>query len=406
MDEIRYVILGGGVTAGYAARKFVEAGGQSDELCILCAEDRLPYDRPPLSKDILKGERDVEATAINERNFYSDNGIEVLLDCVVTGVDLEERTLTTSTGDTIGFEKLLIATGTKPRRLDIPGSDRDGLLYLRSAADAGRIVTAARRGDKAVVLGGSFIGTEVGASLTERGVDVTLISRSEHLLQGMPLTPKMAGYFERYFERRGVNLVLGDEARSLQDGGSALEVTLASGATHEADFIVAGVGVSPATELFSASELETGDGILVNEYLETRVDGVYAAGDIARYWDSLFETTRRIEHWDNAKSGGEHCALALLGERRPYLRVPYFFSDVFDLSWEFWGDHSTADQVVYRGAVEDGSFSVWWLNGSTVVGAFVMNRPNDERELAQELIRSGRTVSAEDLEAASALPTE
>lgn len=404
--DFRYAIVGGGVTAGYAAQKFVEAGGAAGDLCIVSADDRLPYDRPPLSKDILQGKMGLYDATINEQDFYGKNGIEVLLDCAVTSVDFENNSLRTSTGIEIAFEKLLIAAGTSPRRLDIQGSDNDGLLYLRSAKDAEAILTAARHGDRAIVLGGGFIGTEVCASLAERGVDVTLVSESAHLLERMPLTPRMAGYVERYYEERGVNLLLGQKIRSVLDDGLLLSVTLESEVTRSADFIVAGLGVVPATELFSASPLETSDGILVNEYLETGVEGVYAAGDIARYWDPLFERARRFEHWDNARRGGEHCALSMMGERRPYVYVPYFFSDVFDLSWEYWGDQATADRVVYRGDVEDGSFSAWWLEGSTVVAAFVINRPDDERVLAQELIRSGRTVSAKDLESASDLPME
>jgi NADPH-dependent 2,4-dienoyl-CoA reductase/sulfur reductase-like enzyme len=161
--------------------------------------------------------------------------------------------------------------------------------------------------------------------------------------------------------------------------------------------VVAGIGVQPVTEFLASSGIELSDGVVVNEYLETNRDGIYAAGDVANYQDVLFGKRRRVEHWDNAVSQGQHCARLLMGERQPFRHVPYFFSDEFDLSYEFWGDTSGADSVVTRGDVNTKSFSVWWLRGKQLVGAFVMNRPDDERNAAPQWIESKRVVEAREL---------
>jgi len=397
MQSYRYVILGGSVTAGYAARKFAENNLGKGELCILSAEDHLPYDRPPLSKNVLQGEMDPADATINDEEFYAEHGIDVKLGSPATRLDLDRRSLTLESDESLQFDNLLIATGARPRRLEIPGADLDGIHYLRDVEDAMAISAAAADADHAVVLGGGFIGSEVAASLRQRGLDVTLVSGEQHLLQGKPMTAEMSQFFAGYFRDQGVELILGDRADSFRGDDSVASVLLESGKRLEADLVVAGIGVIPNTALFVDTPIDIDDGIVVDENLQAGIANVYAAGDVARYKDVLFNKLRRIEHWDNARNQGAHWARMMLGDKQPYEYVPYFFSDMFDLSWEYWGDQESADDVVYRGDLEGGAFSAWWLKEDRVLAAFVMGRPGEERDAAQRLIRSGKQVSAKEL---------
>lgn len=208
-------------------------------------------------------------------------------------------------------------------------------------------------------------------------------------------TPEMSTFFQRYYETRGVAVLSGAKVASFAGNARVSKITLESGQELPTDLVVAGIGVAPAIELFEKTELRLDDGVVVNEYLETNVLDVYAAGDVANYYDVLFKKQRRIEHWNNAVEQGKYAARLLAGEHKPFVEVPYFFSDVFDLSWEFWGDTADADQVVHRGEVASGSFSVWWLREGRLVAAFVLNRPDEERELAPEWIKVGCRVSVE-----------
>jgi len=214
-------------------------------------------------------------------------------------------------------------------------------------------------------------------------------------------SPEMSSFFEAYYAARSVHLIKATTVSELRGDGAVRSAVLANGQTIPCELVVAGIGVQPATEMLANSGLDVGDGIIVNEYLETSQPDVLAAGDVANYQDVLFGSHRRVEHWDNAVSQGQYCARSLMGERIPYKHVPYFFSDVFDLSYEYWGDLSGADQIIHRGDFSNKSFSVWWLRQKTVVAVFTMNRPEEERDAAPKWIESRRTVSAGKLEDAS-----
>jgi NADPH-dependent 2,4-dienoyl-CoA reductase/sulfur reductase-like enzyme len=189
--------------------------------------------------------------------------------------------------------------------------------------------------------------------------------------------------------------------KELRGDGTVDSVVLGDGHSIASELVVAGIGVRPVTELFANSGIEVADGVMVNEYLETSAPGILAAGDIANYQDVLFQKRRRVEHWDNAVSQGQYCARALMGERTPFKHVPYFFSDVFDLSYELWGDPSVADKIIHRGDLSSNSFSAWWLRQNAVVAAFTMNRPDEERDVAPKWIEAKQVVSAEKLADAS-----
>lgn len=392
MKGYKYTILGGGVVAGYAARAFVNQGIKAGDLGIISGDNQAPYERPPLSKGIIAGSVGMEEILINDAEFYNDHFIGVRLDDPVVAIDFEQRTLRTRSNNVYAFEKLLIATGARVRTFDLPGSDLTGIYTLRWLDDARMIRIEIEKAGRAVVIGGSFIGMEIASQLAQREIDTTLVFPEERLMERF-FTPQMSDFFQAYYQDRGVTFVTGSEIGSFVGDDKVSSVVLRSGRELEADFVVAGIGVEPALDIFEESGLQLGDGIVVNEYLETNIPDVYAAGDVASYYDVVSNTRRRLEHWDNAAAQGKHAAKVLTGQREPYKKVPYFFSDVFDLSWELWGDTEGADGAVHRFELELGSFSKWWFKDDRVVAAFIMNRPDEERQLAPAWIEDGRRVS-------------
>jgi NADPH-dependent 2,4-dienoyl-CoA reductase/sulfur reductase-like enzyme len=392
MDEARFVIAGGGMVAGYAARQLVELGLAPGELVILSADGSIPYERPPLSKGFLAGRDPEDSLWINAQDFYRQHGIEVKLGCEISGVDPERKRLRLASGGQFGFQKLIMATGARVRILDIPGAGLANVRYLRSLEDSKAIRQYAEKVKRAVVVGSGFIGMEVAAVLAQKGIETTMILRDDRIWKNF-FSPRMSQFFEGYYAAQGVRFVKMAALRELRGDGAVSSAVLGDGQTITCEMVVAGIGVRPVTEFLAGSGIEVEDGVKVNEYLEASRPDVLAAGDVANYEDVLFGKRRRVEHWDNAVSQGQYCARALLGERIPFKHVPYFFSDVFDLSYEFWGDPSGAEEVVHRGDLSSNSFSVWWLRQKRVVAAFAMNRPDEEREIAPKWIEAGQEVS-------------
>ena len=405
MNSFKYVILGGGLTAGYAAQEFVKKGIGSEELCIVSAEETPPYERPPLSKDFLAGEENVDDILINEPEFYKKNNIALKLGTRVTAVDLDKKQLATTNGP-LRYEKLLIATGAQPHTFDLPGSDLDNIFYLRQIDDAQRIRQQAKDAQKAVVIGGSFIGMEATAVLQSQGVATTLIFPEERVWEAF-FTPEMSDFFENYYRERGVTILAEQEIAAFEGEVYVTTVVTKSGKKLSTNMVVAGIGVKANSDLFTGSPLQLEDGaIRVNRFLETNVPDVLAAGDVARYRSTLYERPLHVEHWDNAVAQGRHAADVMLGEMQPFEHVPYFFSDVFDLSYEFWGDTEDAAEAVHRGSVEEGKFSTWWLDkDGRLVAAFVMNRPDEERDLAPKWIKSSKKLTADWLRRSETLQT-
>ena len=386
MEAAKIIFLGGGMVAGYAAKELVERGGRTGDITILSADNALPYERPPLSKGLLTGKDSEENAFINPAEFYRQHGIDVRLSTAVSDVDFASKRLVLSGGAEMTYEKLVIATGAEPRTLDIPGARLDGVLYLRSLNDSRHIKERSAAGKRALVIGGGFIAMEVASSLAQRGLEVTMTVREERIWKSF-FTEEMSESFRRYYESKGVRVLFRTNISKLAGNGGVKSASLSDGSQIDCDLVVAGIGVTPVTGIFKGIAL--GNGVHVNEFLEASAPDVYAAGDVAHYKDVLSKKERRVEHWDNAVSQGQHVARALLGERKPFVHVPYFFSDIFDLSYEFWGDTTGAVRTVYRGDVNSTSFSAWWLGETDrLLAAFVMNRPNEERELAPRLIET------------------
>jgi len=246
------------------------------------------------------------------------------------------------------------------------------------------------------VIGGGFIGMEVAAVLAQKGIGVTMVLSDDRVFKRL-FSPEMSSFFETYYAAQGVRLIKSTSVTEFRGDRVVRSALLGDGQSIECDLVVAGIGVTPAIEVVKNSGLHIDDGILVNEYLQSSHPDVFAAGDVANYQDVLFGKRRRVEHWDNAVSQGQYCAKSLMGDKAPFRHVPYFFSDVFDLSYEYWGDSSGAEQVVYRGDLSSNSFSVWWVREQRLVAAFAMNRPDEERNAGPKWIESGQKVSVSKL---------
>jgi 3-phenylpropionate/trans-cinnamate dioxygenase ferredoxin reductase subunit len=380
VNEYRTVVLGGGMVAGYAAKELAESGLKPGELGIVSADNALPYERPPLSKSFLAGKDNEQSVLISTDSFYREHGIGVHLNCEIDRIDLAGKRLVERGGQEFRFEKLILATGARPRTLNLPGADRENVLYLRSMSDSARLRDALKNVKKVVVIGSGFIGMEVASQSAQQGRDTTMVFPEDRVWKNF-FTPEMSQFFQKYYENHSVRFAAGAKA----EGIDARQVSLSSGQKLDADLIVAGIGVTPVTELAEAIGLTVQNGIRVNEFLQTSAADVYAAGDIANYQDVIFKKQRRVEHWDNAVKQGQYIARYLSGQPEPFKNIPYFFSDVFDLSYEFWGDTAGADRTEYRGDVNSTSFSTWWLKGGKAVAAFAMNRPDAEREKASQL---------------------
>jgi NADPH-dependent 2,4-dienoyl-CoA reductase/sulfur reductase-like enzyme len=387
MQKFDYLILGGGVVAGYAAQELAEQKRKGANVAIISADQALPYERPPLSKAYLAGEKETQDILINDPDFYSENGIEVFLETRIGKVDLDKKKLVAANGQEFSYGKLLIATGSQVRKLDVPGADDEAVFYLRWLDNAQAIRQRATESQRAVVVGGGLIGLETAAVLAQEGVAVTMAFPEAYLMERL-FTPEMGDFFHCYYSERGVTILPRSTVVGFDRRDGELVVKLKSGDSLHTDVAIVGIGAQPAVELFTDTAIKTDDGIVVNEFLETSVPDVYAAGDVVRYKDRIFDTYRRVEHWDNAMAQGIHAAQVMTGERQPFEQVPYFFSDEFDLSWEFWGDASNADTAIHRGDVAGGEFSTWWLKGERLVAAFALNRPEAEGKVAQQLIRS------------------
>ena len=396
LRKTKFVILGGGMVAGYAAKEMVSLGLKSGELTILSADNALPYERPPLSKGFLSGKDDEAGIRINGADWYREHGIEVRLNTVIEQVDPAGKRLRSNSGEEFEGECLLLATGARARRIDTPGSDLGNVYYLRSMKDSETIRSAAASAKDAVVIGGGFIGMEVASVLVQKNIQTTLVVREDRVWSRV-FTPTMSAFFEQYYTARGVRIVKQARVAAIEGKNKAQALVLEGGEKIACDLVVVGAGAVPVTELLEKTGLAINDGVTVNEFLETSSAGVYAAGDIANYPDTIFHKRRRVEHWDNAVSQGQHWSRVVMGERQPFVHVPYFFSDVFDLSYELWGDAAGASESVVRGDAHSSSFSVWWLKDNRVAAAFVMNRPDEERQAAPEWIKSGQTVSADRL---------
>src|SRR6476660_4001500 len=381
---VAFLPLGGGSASATAAETLRMAGAEGS-IAILCAENTLPYHRPPLSKEFLLKGTDQTRLLIHDQSFYRDHDIEVHLGTRVRRVDAHSRTIETDRGDHVRFDKLLIATGASVRRLSVPGVDLEGIHYLRTVDDAVSLYQALARAQQAIVLGASFLGMEVAASLATRGVATTLIAR-EALLYEKLRSPEVSDFFAEYFRARGVDFIFGEEVKEFWGTAKVEGIVTSSGKKMPCDIVAVGIGVSPEVGFLGDSGIDVDGGILVDQHLETNKPGIYAAGDVANFYNPISRTRYRAEHWDNAVKQGRLAAWNMLGERQSWRTVSYFFSDVFDLTFNVVGDTEQASERIVRGSIETKPFSVLYLKKDTLRGAFLLEQSFVETKAAGGLI--------------------
>ena len=383
------VIIGGGLagaTAAFALRK----EGFSGRVVLVGEEDEAPYERPPLSKEYLRGETSLEEALVKPAAAYEAEGIELLRGRRAVTLDLTTRKVRLHDGTELPYDALLIATGAAPRQLTATRAYLPGIHYLRTAGDADSLRRAAAEAASVAVIGGGWIGSEVAASLRQLGHDVTLISNRPRPLERV-LGPDVAEVYQALHLEHGVSLVSGHVA-ALEGERRVEGLRLSDGRQIPADLVVAGVGAIPRLKLAMRGGLELRDGgIAVDEYLRTSAPNIYAAGDVAAAWHPHYGRRLRVEHWDNAIRQGRAAAANILGAHKPYERIPYFYSDQFDLGMEYRGYAPEWEQVIIRGDVAKRRFHAFWLVDGRVKAAMNANLWDDGKSLRQ-LVESEEAV--------------
>src|SRR5215831_1302811 len=370
-DKRAFVILGGGA-AGYMAAQTLREEGFRGRVLMITREERLPYDRPNLSKDYLQGHAEPEWMPLRPDEFFTDHDIEVMRGKGVARVDAKGKTVSFKGGGQLAYDALLVATGTEPRTLPIAGSDLRNVLTLRSFADSDAIIAAAEGAQRAVVIGASFIGMEVASSLKIRGLEVTVVAPDQAPFE-KTLGVAIGALFQKIHEDNGVRFRLGEKVARITGHGKVEAVELESGEKVDADMVVVGVGVKPATDFLKGVELSDDGGVVVDEHLRA-ADGLYAAGDIARFHSSLTGARERIEHWRTALQQGRIAARNMAGSAVSYTAVPFFWTRQFDAGLSYIGHSTSWDEIIFQGDVSTQNFRAFYVKGNRVQAVASMNR--------------------------------
>jgi NADPH-dependent 2,4-dienoyl-CoA reductase/sulfur reductase-like enzyme len=398
-----HVIVGASL-AGAKAAETLRGEGFDGAIVLIGAEHERPYERPPLSKDILLGKAELGSVFVHEPGWYAEHDVDLRLGTRVTSIDRSARQVRLEDGSSVGYTKLLLTMGASPRRLPVPGADLAGLLYLRTLGDSEALLAALQRGGQVVIAGAGWIGLEVAAAARQAGCEVTIVEPEATPLH-RSIGPELGEIFAGLHRSHGVTFRLGESISELRgdaaDGsgapgapsGSVRQVLTSAGTELAADLVIAGIGAAPNTSLAADAGLEVDNGVLVDESLRTSDPDIFAAGDVANAFNPLLGRRIRIEHWSNALNGGPAAARAMLGKPVSYDRVPYFFSDQYDLGMEAAGvpEPGEYDEVVYRGAPESLEFIAFWLSEGSVVAGMNVN-VWDVNDDIQALIRAGTNV--------------
>jgi 3-phenylpropionate/trans-cinnamate dioxygenase ferredoxin reductase subunit len=371
VTEPRFVIVGASL-AGAKAAETLRQEGFDGEIVLIGEEPVRPYERPPLSKGYLQGSTDQAEVFVHEPGFYGAKDIDLRLATRVESLDAAGRRIVLDRGGDLPFHACLLATGAAPRKLDLPGSDLDGIHYLRDLADSDRLRSALTTAANAVVIGAGWIGCEVAASARQLNVEVALVEAAPLPLARV-LGDELGRFFAAVHSDHGVQLHLGSGVQALRGGARVEEVVLTDGQVLPADLVVVGVGVAPRTELARSAGLDVDNGILTDPYLRTSADAVYAAGDVANAWHPLFGRRIRLEHWSSALNQGPAAARSMIGQATAYERIPYFFSDQYDVGMEYSGYATDWDRIVYRGDPADGEFIAFWTKDGRVEAGMNVN---------------------------------
>jgi NADPH-dependent 2,4-dienoyl-CoA reductase/sulfur reductase-like enzyme len=395
METYEYVIIGGGFAGGKACEG-IRKVDQSGHIVLVTDEPHRPYERPPLSKGYMVGKAGLDKVYVQPEAYYAEHNVELRTEVRATEIDPVLHAVTLEGGERLRYNKLLLATGGRAKRLPLPGNDLSHVFTLRTIEDSQAIQKAAESADRALVLGGSFIGSEVAASLTQLGVDVTMAFPESRLLERI-VPEELSEFLHEMYRERGIQILPGTVANRLAGEGRVTSAELDNGESLSIEMAVMGVGIDLNTELARGAGLDlTEEGaVLVDRYLRSSNHDIYAAGDIAAWPSMTFKDETlsggpkrlRVEHWDVARSQGLRAGRNMAGDQQPYTTLPYFFSDLFDFSFEVWGDLGAWEETVTRGSLTEGSFSFFYFHEARLVGVLTVGRPDEEREPMQKLVR-------------------
>jgi 3-phenylpropionate/trans-cinnamate dioxygenase ferredoxin reductase subunit len=395
-DSYSYIIVGAGIS-GAAAVEGIRERDQRGSIFLLGAEKDLPYDRPPLSKQLWTGGKTVAEIILHDEAFYKKNAVDLRLGVEVTQIDPAAHTIRDNQGNTRRYERLLLATGGTPRRLNIPGGDLEGISYYRTLEHYRRLRGGAVAGKSALVIGGGFIGSEMAASLRASGLAVTMVFPSSWLVSRV-FPESLGRYLTEQYRAKGVEVFSGDEPLSIQRDGSGYMTRTRAGREVRTDLVVAGIGITPNISLAQSAGLSTDDGVIVNEFLQTSTPDIYAAGDIALFPEAGFGP-RRLEHWDNAVNQGKHAGRNMAGAREPFTYIPFFFSDLFEFGYEAVGDVDSRLTTFADWQEENKTGVIYYLDGDRLRGAMMCNVWG-QVDAARALIQKAQPVSPQTLRGA------
>jgi 3-phenylpropionate/trans-cinnamate dioxygenase ferredoxin reductase subunit len=394
-DERTFVIVGASL-AGAKAAETLRSEGFDGRLVLLGDEPVRPYERPPLSKEYLRGEAGPDKAFVHDEDFYDSHEIELRLSTRVRALDLADDAVELESDERIPFDAVLLTTGAVPRRLNVPGADLDGVHTLRTMADADRLQRAIGSADRLVVIGAGWIGCEVAASARQMGAEVAMVEVAELPLLRV-LGPELGAFYRDVHADHGVELHFGVGISALRGAGAVEEVVLVDGTLLDADLVVVGVGVAPRTELAEAAGLTVDNGVITDQWLGTSDARVFAAGDVANAWHPILDRRIRLEHWSSALNQGPVAARNMLGAMAPYEKIPYFFSDQYDVGMEYSGLATSWDRVVFRGDRSSGEFIAFWLDNGLVAAGMNVNVWDVADTIAQ-LVAARRQVDPGRLE--------
>jgi NADPH-dependent 2,4-dienoyl-CoA reductase/sulfur reductase-like enzyme len=396
MPDCTYLIVGGGLTGAHAAEGIRQLDRQGSIL-ILSAEADRPYDRPPLSKQLWFGKKKVEEIFLHPDSFYSQQGVELKLQTEVAELDLPGHLVRDSGGTAYRYQKLLLATGGTPRRLPIPGGDLDGIRYYRTLKDYQSLRSAATPAKSALVIGGGFIGSEMAAALASNGLSVTMIFPGQWLASRVFSEP-LGRALTDYYQTKGVRILSQDAPASIERAGDGYLLRTRNAQEVRADLVVVGIGITPNIALAQAAGLETGNGIVVDQRLQTSHPDVYAAGDVAWFPEAVLGP-RRIEHWDNAVTQGKQAGRNMAGANEPFDQLPFFFSDLFEFGYEAVGDVDSRLETLADWQEPNKTGVIYYLADGRVRGAMMCN-VWEKVGAAREMIRKNQPVRPEQLRGA------
>ncbi len=398
MTVVKYLVIGGGLAAFQCAKSLRRADHEGSILMVT-EEDVVPYDRPPLSKESMRGEKTLADITYETEDQLAEQKIDIALGSGVTALDASAKTATLKNGEVIHYEKAFLGVGGRVIRIPIPGADLPGVYYLRDIGDAEAIHEETGAGKKAVVIGAGFIGIETAASLTQMGVEVTVLEALPHIWARFA-DEELAGFFQDHCTQRGITFVTSAMATEIcGENGRVHSVKTKDGSSYACDFVCVGIGIVPNVELANAAGLSVDNGIVVNEFMQTSDPDIYSGGDAVNYFDPVFERRRRVEHWGHAEYCGQIAGRNMAEDNSTaYNFLSYAWSDIFDLRIETAGDEAEHDKVIVRGKFDEGHFTVLHLKNGALTSYLAVNGELREFTAWRRMIRSKIDLSDKEAE--------